>query len=70
MAKQNLNRRIHDARVIVEQLHSLLHEDAMHRLDLYQEYSHDRNATKWSPDLYQRCQLIEVLREKLNVPTY
>ncbi len=68
MAKQNLTRRMHDARIIVEQLHNLLHEDAMHRLDLYQEYSHDREANKWSPDLYQRCQLVEVLREKLKLP--
>jgi len=70
MAKDNLYRRIHDARQIVEQLHNLLHEDALHRLDLYREYSHDNNSSKWSPDLYQRCQLVEVLRQKLNEPIH
>ncbi|MDX1518560.1 MAG: hypothetical protein R3318_00455 [Gammaproteobacteria bacterium] len=70
MAKENLYRRIHDARQIVEQLHNLLHEDALHRLDLYQEYGHDREANKWSPDLYHRCQLVEVLRQKLNEPIH
>lgn len=55
-----------EARIIVEHLHALLHEDAMHRLKLYQKYGYDPDCNKWSPDLYRRCQLVEALRNKLN----
>ncbi|HSR63690.1 MAG TPA: hypothetical protein VLN56_09820 [Gammaproteobacteria bacterium] len=55
-----------EARTIVEHLHALLHEDAMHRLKLYQKYAYDPNSNKWSPDLYRRCQLVDALRNKLN----
>ena len=61
-----LSNQIDEARQIAEHLYTLLHEDALHRLDLYQKYAHDNNANRWSPDLYKRCQLIEALRRKLN----
>lgn len=61
-----LSNQIDEARQIAEHLYNLLHEDALHRLDLYQKYAHDNNASRWSPDLYKRCQLIEALRRKLN----
>lgn len=56
---------IEDAGKIAQELHSLLHEDALHRLGLYQEYSQDTDYSKWTPDLYLRCQLIERLCRKL-----
>ena len=61
-----LSNQINEARQIAEHLYNLLHEDALHRLDLYQKYALDNNASRWSPDLYKRCQLIEALRRKLN----
>ena len=66
MNDQEMEKRIREARQIVEQLHTLLHEDALHRLDLYQKYAHDPDGDKWSPDLYKRCQLIDALRRKLD----
>lgn len=68
MTNADLNTQLHEARTIVEHLHHLLHEDAMHRLELYQKYSRDPDATRWSPDLYKRCQLIDALRKKLDIP--
>ena len=65
----NLSNQIDEARQIVEHLYNLLHEDALHRLDLFQKYSYDHNANRWSPDLYKRCQLIEALRRKLSTIT-
>ena len=56
---------IEDAIKIAEELHHLLYEDAHHRLGLYQEYSRDTNNSKWTPDLYLRCQLVEKLCQKL-----
>jgi len=68
MKNQNLESRLNDARKIAKELHSLLHEDAVHRLTLYQTYTSDYDSTKWSPNLYQRCQLVEALRRKLEAP--
>lgn len=67
MSNKNLNLRLKEARNIVEQLHHLLNEDALHRLELYQKYADDPNSTRWSPDLHKRCVLIEALRKKLEV---
>ena len=68
MKNQNLELRLNQAKKIARELHNLLHEDAVHRLTLYQTYSYDQNTTKWSPNLYQRCQLVEALRRKLEDP--
>jgi len=68
MKNQTLQSRLNDARKIARELHTLLHEDAVHRLTLYQAYSYDLDATKWNPNLYQRCQLVEALRRKLEAP--
>ena len=68
MKNQNLESRLHQARKIARELHSLLHEDVVHRLTLYQTYAKDFDGTKWSPNLYQRCQLVEALRRKLEDP--
>jgi hypothetical protein len=68
MKTQSLQSRLIDARKIAKELHNLLHEDAVHRLTLYQTYSYDQDATKWTPNLYQRCQLVEALRRKLESP--
>jgi len=67
MKGKNINTQINDARQIAKQLNSLLREDAYHRLHLYQDYSDDLNARKWSPDLYRRCQLAEALCRKLDI---
>ena len=56
---------ITEAKKIAKQLNDLLHDDALHHLQLFQEYSNDRQA-KWSPNLYHRCQLVEALCRKLN----
>ena len=63
--RKQTNDSIQDARALVEELHNLLHEDALHRLELYQKYSRDPDETKWSPNLYHRCQLVEKLKQKL-----
>lgn len=68
MNNSDFDKRISEARRIAEQLHDLLHEDALHRLDLYQKYSCDPDAARWSPDLYKRCQLVDALRRKLALP--
>lgn len=65
MKNQNLETRLNQARKIARELHNLLHEDAVHRLTLYQTYSYEYDSSKWSPNLYQRCQLVEALRRKL-----
>jgi hypothetical protein len=56
---------IDDANKIARALQDLLHEDALHRLGLYQEYCRDTDNSKWTPDLYLRCQLAESLCKKL-----
>ena len=66
MTKQDLTKCINDASGIAQELLNLLHEDALHRLRLYQEYPPDTDTGKWSPDLYLRCQLVEGLCRKLN----
>lgn len=68
MNTADIDKRISEALLIADQLHHLLHEDALHRLDLYQKYSRDPDASKWSPDLYKRCQLVDALRRKLTLP--
>ena len=54
MIDQDLKTRINDAKKIAEELQYLLHEDSLHRLRLYQEYSSDTDSGKWTPDLYLR----------------
>ncbi len=66
MKVKDLSARIDDANKIAQELHHLLHEDAFHRLRLYQGYSRDTDNSKWTPDLYLRCQLAERLCRKLN----
>ena len=65
MKAQDITTRIDDASKIAQELHHLLHEDAIHRLRLHQEYAWDTDNSKWTPDLYLRCQLVERLCEKL-----
>jgi len=65
MKDQDLTADINEASKIAKELYDLLHDDALHRLCLYQEYSHDKDTTKWNPNLYRRCQLAELLYKKL-----
>lgn len=65
MSNQNNSNQIVEAQLIVEQLHNMLHEDAIHRLELYQKYAYEPDENKWSPDLHQQCELVEALRRKL-----
>ena len=65
MTNQSLYTGLNDAREIAQELHNLLHDDAIHRLLLYKEHSRDSDTGKWTPDLYLRCQLIEELCRKL-----
>jgi hypothetical protein len=53
-----------EARKIAKQLNELLHEDALHRLKLHDQYAHE--TSKWTPNLYHRCQLMEALCRKLS----
>ena len=64
--EKNLLNRINEAIMIARELNGLLHEDALHRLQLYKEYSHETDVHKWNPNLYQRCQLAEALCRKLD----
>ncbi len=66
MTNQDLTTRINDARKLAQELQKLLYEDALHRLRLYQKYSSDNDTSKWTPNLYIRCQLVEELCSKLN----
>lgn len=66
MNNQNTNSQIAEAQKIVEQLHSMLHKDALHRLELFQKYAYDPDEARWSPDLHQQCELVEALRRKLS----
>ncbi len=66
MEIKDLTARINDASKIARELHDLLHEDALHRLQLYHEYSADIDDSKWTPDLYLRCHLVESLCRKLS----
>lgn len=66
MMEKDLTKRINEAIKIARELNGLLHEDALHRLRLYKEYSYDTDALKWNPNLYQRCQLVEALCRKLD----
>lgn len=66
MNNQNTNNQIAEAQLIVEQLHHMLHKDALHRLELFQKYAYDPDEARWSPDLHQQCELVEALRRKLS----
>lgn len=66
MTENELSKRINEAIMIAGKLNELLHDDALHRLQLYKEYSHESDTQKWNPNLYQRCQLVEALCRKLN----
>ena len=57
--------RVHEARRIARALCDLLHEDSLHRMQLYVKYARDPADNRWTPDLYRRCQLAEALCEKL-----
>lgn len=64
--EKDYTKRINEAFMIAKQLNELLHEDALHRLQLYKDYSDELDSFKWSPNLYQRCQLAEALCRKLD----
>jgi hypothetical protein len=66
MNTPEFNKQISDARKIAEKLNTLLREDALHRLNLYQDYAPDLDAHRWTPDFFQRCQLAEALCRKLD----
>jgi len=68
MTNRDVTSQINDVKLIVEELHELLHEDALHRLRLYRKYAYDPDENKWTPSLYHQCQLVEALRRKLNDP--
>ena len=63
--KKELTNNLNEAIMIARELNGLLHEDALHRLQLYKEYSHEADTLRWNPNLYQRCQLAEALCRKL-----
>ncbi|RKZ69347.1 MAG: hypothetical protein DRQ48_07875 [Gammaproteobacteria bacterium] len=66
MNDHDTSNQIAEAQLIVEQLHNMLHKDALHRLELFQKYAYDPNEPRWSPDLHQQCELVEALRRKLS----
>ena len=66
MMDQDMVTVVNEAKMIAKELYDLLHEDAIHRLCLYQDYSNDRDTSRWTPNLYRRCQLAELLYKKLN----
>jgi len=63
--KEQQSDQIAEAKLIVEQLHNMLHKEALHRLELFQKYADDPNVGRWSPDLHLQCELVEALRRKL-----
>lgn len=65
MTNKSKTRNVSEALMIARKLNELLHEDALHRLQLYKDYAGDIDAQKWNPNLYQRCQLAEALCRKL-----
>ena len=68
MTDQNLILCLDEARMIAKELNTLLHEDALHRLHLYQKYLNVAEDNKWTPNYYHRCQLVEALCRKLESP--
>ena len=56
---------IAQASKMAAELNRLLHEDALHRMQLFKEYARERDALEWTPELYTRCQIAEALCEKL-----
>ncbi len=67
MAEKDITKDIAEAKLLASELHGLLHEDALQRLQLYKNYSNKFDDMKWTPSLYQRCQLVDALCKKLNV---
>jgi hypothetical protein len=65
MMNKEISSNISEAIHIARELNGLLHEDALHRLRLYKEYSRETESPKWNPNLYLRCQLAEALCRKL-----
>ncbi|OGT84784.1 MAG: hypothetical protein A3G96_06920 [Gammaproteobacteria bacterium RIFCSPLOWO2_12_FULL_52_10] len=63
--EKELTNTINEAIMIARELNGLLHEDALHRLRIYKEYSYETDTYTWNPNLYQRCQLAEALCRKL-----
>jgi hypothetical protein len=63
---ENTSNQIAEAKLIVEQLHKMLHKDALRRLELFQKYADDPTVGRWSPDLHLQCELVEALRRKLS----
>ena len=59
-------RTIAEARDLANELNELLREDSCHRLSLYQKYSQDPDALKWTPDLTRRTLLADALYKKLD----
>jgi EAL domain-containing protein (putative c-di-GMP-specific phosphodiesterase class I) len=55
-----------EAKYIAGKLHDLLHEEALHRLELYKKYPDKPEKLNWTPSFYQTCQLAEFLCKKLN----
>ena len=64
--KEQQRDQIAEAKLIVEQLHNMLHRDALRRLELFQKYADDPTVGRWSPDLHLQCELVEALRRKLS----
>ncbi len=64
--KEQQSDQIAEAKLIVEQLHNMLHRDALHRTELFRKYANDPNVASWSPDLHLQCELVEALRRKLS----
>lgn len=65
MPDKRLISSITQARKMATELNRLLHEDALHRMRLFQEYGQDKDSLQWTPELYTRCQIAEALCEKL-----
>ena len=66
MNKKNEIDNIYEARETAEKLNEFLQEDTMPRLQLYQESSLDRDVLKWTPGLYRKALLADVLCKKLD----
>jgi len=64
--KEQQSDQIAEAKLIVEQLHNMLHRDALRRLELFQKYADDPTVGRWSPDLHRQCELVEALKRKLS----
>lgn len=65
MKYQDENEIIYEVKDIAKELHSLLREDSLHRLQISQLYS-DQETLKWTPDLVRRSLLAESIYKKLD----